>query len=82
MSCNINTLLSSAASNGFFSLQDRELRICVLQLLCDQAPQSGIVDPNGAVTGSPGQTYVNTASGKVFVKTSGVGTNTGWTQIN
>jgi len=35
MACNVNTLLAQAASNGFFALQDRELRISVLQLLCN-----------------------------------------------
>lgn len=34
MSCNVNTLLSQAATNGFFALQDRDLRISILQLLC------------------------------------------------
>lgn len=34
MSCSVTSLLSSAAANGFFSLQDRELRIAILQLLC------------------------------------------------
>ena len=35
MACSIATLLASAGANGFTNLQDRELRICILQLLCD-----------------------------------------------
>lgn len=41
----------------------------------------GVGDPNGAVTGSPGDLYTSTAGGAgttLYVKESGVATNTGW----
>jgi len=43
---------------------------------------SGAGDPNGTVTGKPGDLYTNTLGGAgttLYVKESGVGTNTGWT---
>lgn len=43
--------------------------------------QRGNGDPNGVVTGSPGDLYSNTAGGvgtSLFVKESGVATDTGW----
>ena len=42
---------------------------------------SGVGSPNGAVNGSPGALYVSTSGGSgttLYVKESGVGTNTGW----
>jgi hypothetical protein len=41
----------------------------------------GVVDPNGNVTGSPGDMYWNTANSSLWVKDSGTGTNTGWEQV-
>lgn len=38
-------------------------------------------NPNGNVTGSPGNTYLNTAGGAsvtLWIKETGIGTNTGW----
>jgi len=43
--------------------------------------QTGAGSPNGVVTGSPGDLYTNTnggANSTLWVKESGVGTNTGW----
>lgn len=40
----------------------------------------GVVDPNGAVIGTPGQTYLNTATNSFWVKATGNG-NTGWIEI-
>ena len=40
----------------------------------------GVVDPNGVVTGSPGDGYVNTANKTLWIKESGVATDTGWLQ--
>lgn len=37
----------------------------------------GVVDPEGVVTGNPGQTYSNTANNSFWVKYTGNG-NTGW----
>jgi len=42
---------------------------------------SGAGGPNGAVTASPGAIYLNTSGGAgttLYVKESGVNTNTGW----
>lgn len=41
----------------------------------------GVVDPNGNVTGDPGDTYWNSANGTFWVKSSGTGTDTGWSQV-
>ncbi len=41
----------------------------------------GVVDPNGVVVGSPGDDYYNTVGLTYWYKTSGVATNTGWTQV-
>jgi|SRR6185312_4559751 len=41
----------------------------------------GTGSPNGSVVGSPGDLYVNTSGGSgttLYVKESGVSTNTGW----
>lgn len=46
-----------------------------------QKISSGVGGPNTAVTGSPGDLYLNTSGGAsttLWVKESGVGTNTGW----
>ena len=40
----------------------------------------GVVDPEGVVTGTPGQTYFNSALATFWVKVSGVG-NVGWSQL-
>lgn len=44
-------------------------------------PPPGIVDPNGAVTGAPGATYINTATQTFWVQESAVTANTGWVQL-
>lgn len=80
MACNINTLLADACTNGFSCLDDRSLKIAVLQLLCNTENTngaSGSGSPEGAVTGSPGKTYVNTANNDFYVKVTGTG-KTGW----
>ena len=42
----------------------------------------GVVDPNGnGVTGSPGDGYVNTANKTLWIKETGVATDTGWLQF-
>lgn len=41
----------------------------------------GVVDPNGAVTGSPGDLYFNSANQTFWVKASGTSTDTGWIQL-
>jgi hypothetical protein len=42
---------------------------------------SGEVDPEGAVAGCPGNTYLNTVTETVWMKKTGDGTNTGWIQV-
>ena len=45
------------------------------------ALRTGTGGPNGAVTGSPGDLYLNKSGGAgttLYVKESGTGTNTGW----
>lgn len=45
------------------------------------ALRTGTGSPNGAVTGSPGDLYLNKSGGAgttLYVKESGTGTNTGW----
>ena len=37
--------------------------------------------PEGAITGSPGQTYLNTTDDSFWVKKTGIGTTTGWIQL-
>lgn len=42
---------------------------------------TGAGNPNGVITGNPGDLYLNTAGGAsttLYVKESGTGTNTGW----
>lgn len=56
------------------------LMVLVRQLQ-SKVPARGSGDPNGVVTGSPGDTYVSTAGGAgttFYVKESGVDTDTGW----
>lgn len=81
--CNIDTLLTDACSNGFSSLSDRDLKIAILQLLCDGgggATTLGAVDPEGVVTASPGRNYYNTVGQTFWIKASGTG-NTGWDAV-
>lgn len=40
----------------------------------------GVVDPEGVLTGNPGQTYFNTANSTLWEKATGTG-NTGWVQL-
>lgn len=42
----------------------------------------GAGSPEGAVIGSPFEWWVDTSSGTLYVKTSGFGTDTGWTAIS
>lgn len=80
--CNANTLLTTAATNGYMGLDDRGLKIAALQLLCNYGnttPTSGVGSPEGVVTGDVGRTYLRTSDNSFWVKTSGTG-NTGWTQ--
>jgi hypothetical protein len=42
---------------------------------------SGTGSPNGAVTGNPGDVYQD-ETGKLWSKTTGLGTNTGWTLVS
>jgi len=41
----------------------------------------GTGSPEGAVTSDPGTTYFDTSGTAFWVKATGTGTNTGWTQI-
>lgn len=41
---------------------------------------AGTIDPEGAVTASPGTTYLNRTNESFWVKSTGVG-NTGWLQL-
>ena len=81
--CDVDTLLTDACSNGFSSLSERDLKIAILQLLCDGGGTGGlvgVVNPEGAVSAAPGRTYYNTALQTFWVKASGTG-NTGWDQV-
>jgi hypothetical protein len=40
----------------------------------------GVIDPEGSVVGTPGQTYFNTTLSTFWIKASGVG-NVGWVQL-
>lgn len=42
------------------------------------ATLSGSGAPNGLITGSPGNTYLNTVTNNFYVKATGTASNTGW----
>lgn len=42
---------------------------------------SGSGSPQGSVTASPGQTYLDTATNDFWAKATGTGTNTGWVEL-
>lgn len=42
---------------------------------------AGAGSPQGVQVGNPGQTYIDTTAHSFWVKETGVGTNTGWTQL-
>lgn len=42
---------------------------------------SGAGSPEGSVTGSTGDTYLDTSNMSFWAKGSGTGTNTGWVQL-
>lgn len=53
----------------------------LVRQLQGRVPKHGTGSPNGAVTGNPGDMYINDSGGAsttLYVKESGVGTNTGW----
>jgi hypothetical protein len=81
--CTASTLLSTAAANGYFGLDDRSLKIAALQLLCSASnvtPTSGTGSPEGVVTGDPGRTYSQTDGNHFYYKKTGTG-NTGWIAV-
>lgn len=68
-----------------FPENEQELAQFVQQMLDEVAKTVPIIrgsgSPNGAVVANPGVIYQNTAGGagvSIYVKESGVGTNTGW----
>lgn len=90
-SCNVQTLMNDAAC--FFALKGGEWKALELQLLCEISTALGasggcvvfakrhaadFADPNGNVTGCPGDVYVRTSTGVLWKKLSGDNTNTGW----
>lgn len=84
--CNVDTLLTDACTNGFGSLSDRDLKIAILQLLCDGGGGGGggstevyfvAGDPNGVQTATrPAIAY--SATGGLWLKTNAGTNNTGW----
>lgn len=42
---------------------------------------AGSGSPQGVTTASPGNTYIDTATGNFWVKQTGTGTNTGWLEL-
>lgn len=70
----------------------RRIQMKILGAILDTAPGSGATDyatggnfsgagsPEGTIIASPGATYVDTVSGNLWTKKTGVGTNTGWNQ--
>lgn len=42
---------------------------------------NGTGSPEGAITGSPGWTYLQTDTGSFWVKKTGTATNTGWLEL-
>lgn len=73
----------------FNGLDEGQRDIIELQLLCEILGASGggtpippgTVNPNGNVTGSPGQTYFNSANSTFWVQNSATTGNTGWVQL-
>jgi hypothetical protein len=65
MSCTASSLLTAAAANGYFGLEDRGLKIAILQMLCAGGAgqiYSGSGEPT--VTPSASQAlYINTDDG-------------------
>lgn len=70
----------------------RRIEMKILGAIIDSAPGSGATDyatggnfsgsgsPEGAVIASPGAVYLDTATGSLWSKRTGTGTNTGWLQ--
>ncbi len=87
MACEPNDLLDLARCFSCLSAaQHLEIQTYLLcQLVAGGgtgggAVEPGAVDPEGSVTGTPGQTYFNSTNGTFWVKSSGSG-NTGWVQL-
>jgi hypothetical protein len=65
MACTANSLLASAASNGYYGLDSLNLKMCILQLLCltttgASATLTGTGSPVGVVTPTfVGQLYTD-----------------------
>lgn len=89
MTCDLATLLKQACANNFDTVTetDKQLfRALVLQLLCNMSAggiggMAGTVDPEGVVTASPGQTYLNTTDESFWIKKTGTQTDTGWIEL-
>lgn len=91
-SCDVQSLMDEA--NCFFPVvKGGEWKALQLQLLCNISAALGasggctvfarrhvadFADPNGNVTGCPGDVYVQTSTGALWKKVSGENTNTGW----
>lgn len=89
--CSVSELMADAAC--FDALTPGQRQVAKLQLLCDISTLLGaagactvfakrhyadFADPNGNVTGCPGDVYIRTSDGSLWKKVSGDNTNTGW----
>lgn len=75
----IETPLLTGAANAPWQRWFSNLRVAVNELL--SGTKSGLGDPNGVVMGNLGDLYRNTNGGAgttLYVKESGMATNTGW----
>lgn len=81
--CDVDTLVEDAKCYACLSAQQRAA--IETYLVCQVAGGGavgglvGVVDPEGAVTASPGVSYANTALHTFWYKETGTG-NTGWFQ--
>ena len=85
MASTAQSLINSAVSLGYDALSERDLLVCLLYAAQTGGGGggggglSGAGSPQGVVTGSPGQTYVDTNTNNFWVNTGG-GNNT-WANL-
>lgn len=70
MACDANTLMAQAAANGYYGLDDRSLKIAILQLLCSGG--GGGASGGGVTAGAGAPSSVPASGAALYIQTDSV----------